>query len=1045
MAVLKDHYYKLGSEIPQERIEAATALVKDLIAENEVSDWDYALNRLVKGLSTTRQSARFGFSMALTEVVRELVIKPDYDLTIASFISKISLIINLKSSMKGKDERSALFGMLFGLQTLMNSGLLFDSNVSTVEDTKLFIDEILNLSVLKSWLRETAIFTGCQYLNQLDLNYDISLYVLQKVNDLGLNFTTEGVAIYLTIPQTLRLKVVNDLNHVKSTWKHGDPLSRGNLPTLAAALKDVEVVEAKKDAKNDANVKQKGSWSPRVHFVWDLILDQLLSMPSDKQSSTPSKKRKLDKSKHKDVNSFITLKEFWKVVVDETLFSEKSSHERKYWGFEIFEKALSKVEPGSIPDIITPNLLRCLVNQSSQPKRMLNKISNKVLSFIKSEATKNPIKAPIILSSLIDPRCGGSWNFDLITKSKTTESLVTILSQRDDLSTSERFDVLQSLQKVLINQFNEALINDNTDTVDNETNDKDSITKKSNDSIEKWCLNMLLLLVRGNKKHIINNSTSFEWLENILGFIIKHSFFKSSEGQPTVSINVRNLCRDRLNSILGDIINTKKGDSSWSLYCVETIHKLEKSGESLVEVLDEELSAVKDECASLLQTVETLKAKSNSDKVYCFELLFSMVLLQIYIGDQDSFTVVDELKACFESTFTEDKSDEESDTSVVLTEIILSFISKKSALLRKFSYIIWESLICQNSDDDNMRVNENSLQLLFDILETKENVEGQQNLFSVDGEMEVDDGGEEGGENEGEREENEGENEENEENEDGSDSDSESDSDSDSDSESDNKELTEKVESETNEKLANALGINSVEDQDNQNNHHDGFVNFDNDDDDDEDDSYESESMDDEQMMAMDDQLSKIFKERRNMLSQIDTGNKRKSEVANAKEQMIFFKHRVLDLLEIFVKVQQNSPLVLLLIKPIISTINLTLDKNVGNKAHKLLKTKMSKCRVKSKEDDKIDKEFEKTLEQLLQWTHHQLTNGKSSNQAHLLACNQASILIAKNLVNIDNQYLDEIIDIYTESLKNWAHLNKSKTPPSLFFDFINWLNSRTN
>ncbi|KAM9912575.1 hypothetical protein OXX80_014298, partial [Metschnikowia pulcherrima] len=82
MSVSRDHYYTLASEVPQERLEAATKLLSELSEVNKTEEWDYALNRLIKGLTTSRQSARFGFSMALTEVVRELVTKQDYELSV---------------------------------------------------------------------------------------------------------------------------------------------------------------------------------------------------------------------------------------------------------------------------------------------------------------------------------------------------------------------------------------------------------------------------------------------------------------------------------------------------------------------------------------------------------------------------------------------------------------------------------------------------------------------------------------------------------------------------------------------------------------------------------------------------------------------------------------------------------------------------------------------------------------------------------------------------------------------------------------------------
>lgn len=68
------------------------------------------------------------------------------------------------------------------------------------------------------------------------------------------------------------------------------------------------------------------------------------------------------------------------------------------------------------------------------------------------------------------------------------------------------------------------------------------------------------------------------------------------------------------------------------------------------------------------------------------------------------------------------------------------------------------------------------------------------------------------------------------------------------------------------------------------------------------DDDEDEESMDDEKMMELDDQLSEIFKRRKEALSSISTGNQRKVEVKESRENVIAFKHRIVDMLTIYVK-----------------------------------------------------------------------------------------------------------------------------------------------
>lgn len=1045
MSVLKDHYYKLSSELPKERIEAATALLSELSSADQKEEWDYALGRLIKGLSTSRQTARFGFSMALTELVRELVLKQDYELSLSSFLDKVVDATQVSASMKGKELRSVLFGRLFGFQALVNSGLLLEK-ASSQSDIQKFVSLLVQLSGAKSWLRESAMFTLCQFLGTYlssDLFSESTLVnFLQSISDEELNFTTEGLAVYLVIPQPLRTKVSQQITGV-SLWKNGDPLSSGNLQTLAKVLKDVDVVA--EDASDDAeskpqknkNSKQKGTWSPRIPFVWEFLVNHFSAEVSeidfDEVLDTSGKKRKKSgshKSKKKakvDQSATISLKEFWKVVVDETMFAEKASPERKYWGFEVFNQFMPALPASSVSDLFTQNFMRCLINQSAQSGRLLNKISTKTINTIIEVPQKDISKVVPVLSRLIDEGNGGTWNFDSITKSKATDALVGVLSYIEDvdLVTSKQVDSLVSdIKEVLIAKFEKALS-------EQDESDTSKIThKKSNDNVLKWVLDKLLILMRSTKRFKVEKS---KLLESLLLFLIKHAFFKSIKGN-SVSNNILKLVQDRLNSFLSEAITTKRKGHSWSLYCVKQIKSFEENSDyELLLQLDESLALVKDEVFGMLSTIkEAMKQdKDKNDQQYCFELLFSMVLLQLYMGEAETVDVLEELKTCYLETFTGEGA--EMNTSIILTEIILSFVSKKSTSLKKLSTIVWESLMCSTDQDGKLNVNNDCFKLLFSVLTTKENEEGQKVLFEGEDEFgSIEDEGED------EEEDDDEDDKEDEDKEIDNEADSdENDNSDESDDESDD--LTAKVDKSTNIKLAKALGVSTESSGEVKYEDLDSFG--------DDDDDYESESMDDEQMMAIDGELSRIFVERRNALSANNT-NKRKAELMEAKENILLFKSRILDLLDSFSKEQPNSVYNLTFIKPIVTLMNMTTDKSLGTKAHKILKSRISKVRITQKEINELypteeDKaSFTSSHLALLDWL--QIQAGKySSNNAHSLACGQSCIIISKALVSLDAKLLETIITSYCKTMCVWATESKNRIQASMFFDFINWLNAK--
>ena len=66
----------------------------------------------------------------------------------------------------------------------------------------------------------------------------------------------------------------------------------------------------------------------------------------------------------------------------ESLFASTSSPERKYWGFQVFQKALPRVSAGDMPMLFTKNFMRSWINHLSNSDRYLHKAARQVVGFI---------------------------------------------------------------------------------------------------------------------------------------------------------------------------------------------------------------------------------------------------------------------------------------------------------------------------------------------------------------------------------------------------------------------------------------------------------------------------------------------------------------------------------------------------------------------------------------------------------------------------------------------------------------------------------------
>lgn len=384
--VNRDWFYKLASDLEQERLSAAIGLINELsnidTEENGRKEWVYVMDRLVKGLASSRGSARLGYSLCLTELV-SLALEKDVYESIYVFLQQLDETLGRENGAKnGKEERGFLFGRLFALQTLLNEPVFsktFLQNGSTsgvnLSFTLNYIEILIDLALSKTWLREPCLFTVYQVIEKLlpNLTDDPELIaIIQLLDEKKVTLTNEGLSIYLLFLKNRR--ALPSISLKNPGWKNNDPLSKGNVQLLASVLKDVVPIDG-------SDLKQKGTWSPRLHYVWDILLPLLNENSSMVESDTHVlKKRKKNTQYHeraKDNNERIQYPEFWQAVVDESFFNEKSSNERKYLGFMILDRAVQICSSEYVHVLLSQNLIRCLINQSQDSKRMLYKISTK--------------------------------------------------------------------------------------------------------------------------------------------------------------------------------------------------------------------------------------------------------------------------------------------------------------------------------------------------------------------------------------------------------------------------------------------------------------------------------------------------------------------------------------------------------------------------------------------------------------------------------------------------------------------------------------------
>lgn len=470
--------------------------------------------------------------------------------------------------------------------------------------------------------------------------------------------------------------------------------------------------------------------------------------------------------------------------------------------------------------------------------------------------------------------------------------------------------------------------------------------------------------------------------------------YSQEKCQPPLSEKTRTLFRNRLMSAFGHLLSNISGYRySCNLLLSFTPDAVQ---------MDAEITNAKDSAILTMEKiVKKIKKANDANKppLQALALLYSLVIFQLYNGGGDAISILDELKLCYDKLIRhKETEDSDVDASEVLVELLLSFISKPSALLRKVTQHVFGAFM------SNMTAG--GLKLMTDVLESGESLRGQQALF--DQEPEDDDPMDE-------------------------DEDDELDSDvevvdmdadeghlnnhlDEDEDESDEEESSGPADEEDEEAkklddaLAAALGTHRL----------------------DEDAEAESDSdadMTDSEMMTLDSKLVEIFSQRKKAPN-------KKQEQKDAKETMANFKTRVLDLLDLYVKKQASSPLAFGLLLPLLQLIRTTKTKPLAEKSHNIILSFAKAAKKNNEEPSSVD--VEEQL-QLLKSIH--LEASKHPSHLFAKAASTASLLVASSTYRVDKANFKKIATVYRDSMVKWVD-GQVKMQAAFFSEFVNWCQS---
>ncbi|KZV92838.1 hypothetical protein EXIGLDRAFT_613837 [Exidia glandulosa HHB12029] len=1014
MSTTLEYFWHLSAAGKKERLDASAQLVSaletfqsqfepsssktgaDELERQNAPDVAYAIKRLVRGLASPRESARLGFSVALTEARHipalilsarvltgfafQLLARLD-TVTANQMITLILEASETSNAMKGHEERDMLFARLFGLTALAQSGLLVRaSDAATEDDFARVIDALDNLGQRKSWLAESAAWAVSRALDTLaksDVAWRDSAAkrAVKKsfADETGAKeWTQENVALALHAQ-----KGFPDLKWKKllsPTFKDANILSTGHLATLAKIFKDGSVDQDSEAKQNSAGA---GGWKPQIHFVWDVILDTFYPPPSSSSSSDAA---------------LASIQDFFRIVVDETYFANSASSERKYHGFLIFQKFASRIPPSELPLLLTKNFMRTWINHLSHPDRYLHKIAKQVALDVQKLVSKDPRSGFALVLELLGRN--GNRQFDQITRTKTVESILASMSASG----------IREYVDYLLGQINES----------EASGESDATAKRT------WILDQLSALIRNGAV-----PKDDDCVKTVLDFFVLHGFFvvkkkeKAAKGgiaalrhvpEPPFTVELQKECRARLLAAIAELLTftpskKEKGAEAarqpgyahdgelWLTKVWNTISELEKDTKhvAVVRAFSEEETTLRVRVSEVLALLPKVRDKEETGRGV--HLLLAGGLLQ-ELTDEDKKSTedfqdcIDAAKRMLATTKPKSKGkkkqteddEEEPEPIDVLVNLLIGYLERGTAYTRAVATRAFEPL-CP-------ALQTSSIKLIMSQLERRpvgEVVEGED-----DDDVEMEDGDDvEATASDSEEEEDE----EEDDDEEASDSDDPGvEDDEDDDDEVPDAELRSRI-----EEALRLSGIQAAGEDDS-----------------------DEELMDDDQMMQLDAHLADVFRLRKS-----EKGGAKQN--TNAQREATHFKNRVLDFVDIYIRKQPTSPHLPSIVLPLLDLVTGTGqdEKQLQEKASGILRSRLGKNKELPSLSDAA--EAEETFKEL-----HVRARKARSGQA-LAVISQCAVYIARML---ESSSAPAVAEEYGKSLADYAKRKTSPLNTSFFLDF---------
>ncbi|KAJ6905654.1 rDNA transcriptional regulator pol5-like [Populus alba x Populus x berolinensis] len=664
----------------------------------------YAVRRLVRGASSSRECARQGFALGLTVLVDTIP-----SVKVDSVLKLIVDLLEVSSSMKGQDIRDCLLGRLFAYGALALSRRLTEEWISDHNTLiiKEFTNVLISLAAKKRYLQEPAVAIILQLVEKLPTeavtNHILEAPRLREWFEGGIDAgNPDALLLALRIREKISIDSEMFGKFLPRPFSPSGLFVPGHLSYIINCLKESTFCQ------------------PRVHGVWpvlvNILLPDIVMQAEDVVSASNSlkKHKKSRKSSSSEEEIARSVRCFCEVIIEGSLLL--SSHDRKHLAFDILLLLLPRLPASFIPYVLSHKIVQCMVDVLSTKDSWLYKVVQHFLKELSDWVGNDDVRRVAVIVAL---QRHSNARFDGITKTKTVKALVTEFKTESGCML-----FIQNLMNMFVDEGNASEEpSDQSQTTDDNSEmgsveDKDSNGAMENsDFLKTWVVESLPIILKHLK---LEPEAKFRVQKEILKFLAVQGLFSASLGSEVTSFELQEkfkwpkaptssaICRMCIEQIQSLLANAQKIEGlrslssgldhsdlgSYFMRFLSTLRNIpsvslfrslsdddEKAFEKLQE-MESRLSREEKNCV--------IGAEAN--KLHAMRFLLIQLLLQALLRPGEFSEAASELVICCKKAFAasdlldsgEEELDNDADPKLmdVLVDTFLSLLPQSSAPLR---------------------------------------------------------------------------------------------------------------------------------------------------------------------------------------------------------------------------------------------------------------------------------------------------------------------------------------------------------------------------